>query len=74
MKTSYFKIWDPPCENPAKVIFLWFAVLYKKKILYITFCENVTFKSLILSKDMSNIEMIVELMVEIKLWCLLSHN
>ncbi len=23
-------ICDPLCENPAKVIFLWFAVFYKK--------------------------------------------
>ncbi len=23
-------IWDPLCKNPAEVIFLWIAVLYKK--------------------------------------------
>ncbi len=27
----YIYIYDPLCENPAKVIFLWFAVFNKKK-------------------------------------------
>ncbi len=27
-------ICDLLCENPAKVIFLWFAVFYKKNILH----------------------------------------
>ncbi len=41
------------CENPASHFFLLFAIFYKKKLSFIwlrTFCENVTFISLILTE------------------------
>ncbi len=43
---------DPLCENPAKVNFLWFTVFYINSsfIWKRTFCENVTFISLILTE------------------------
>ncbi len=46
------KLCDPLCENPAKVIFLWFAVFYKilSLIWKRTFCENITFISSILTE------------------------
>ncbi len=71
-------ICDPLCENPAKVIFLWFAVFYKT---YPSYGKNIPWKLNLyiciqywLSKVTSKIKIIVKLMVEIKLWCLLSHN
>ncbi len=37
-----YNICDPLCENPAKVIFLWFAVFYKKIILHLV--KNILWK------------------------------
>ncbi len=34
---------DPLCENPAKVIFLWFAVFYKKMNMVKNILWNVNF-------------------------------
>ncbi len=67
-------ICDPLCENPAKVIFLWFAVVYKKIILRMV--KNILWKFNLYIFNIDRVRSCqrLKLMVEIKLWCLLSYN
>ncbi len=74
-------ICDILSENPAKVIFLWSVFKKKKKKKNTHMVKNILWKCNLywlfqywLSKVMSKIKIIVKLIVEIKLWCLFSHN
>ncbi len=62
LKHTHTHTCDPLCENPAKVIFLWFTVFYIKSS-FIRFDLYI----FILTKATSKIAILGKLMVEIQL-------